>query len=160
MATGQAIPPLPELGHSEAYYVRGSHKAEKLGDHLGVHAYKVGQYITLSMDSKLTWEEKLRYLRHTLNKHCIPPNIAGDEVWAFYKELQRLVRDAAGQESLRIASNEDDLYAALVQMGRDRSEIEERAEVFFKRLVPSDECPDWFHESDYAQLKLIRDQWI
>jgi len=29
----------------------------------------------------------------------------------------------------------------------------------FQKLVPS-ECPDWFNEEDYAQLRLIRDQWI
>lgn len=160
MPTGQVIPLLPQLGHSESYYCHAAHRAERMSDYLAVHACKVGQYITLAMDSKLTWEEKLRYLRHTLNKHCVPPTIADDTVWAFYKELQRMVRDTAGQEALRIASDEDDLYAVLCQMGRRREEIEERAEVFFKRLVPEDHCPDWFHEPDYAQLKLIRDQWI
>lgn len=160
MPTGQIIPPLPELGHSEQYYVRAAHHAEKAHNELAVHAAKVGQYITLSMDAKLTWEEKLRYLRHTLNRHCVPPRIPDDSVWGFYKELQRMVRDAAGQEALRIASNEDDLYAALTQSGHTRDEIEDRAEVFFNRLVPTDECPEWFHEDDYAQLKLIRDQWI
>jgi len=160
MRAEQVIPALPELGHSEGYYVRGSQRAEKNGDGLKVHGYKVGQYITLAMDSKLTWEEKLRYFRHTLNKHCVPPRIPGDEVWCYYKELQKLVRDAAGQEALRIASNEDDLYAALTQMGRTREELEERADVFYKRIVPSEECPDWFHEGDYVQLRLIRDQWV
>ena len=160
MRTEQVIPPLPELGHSEGYYVRGAQRAERHNDSLKLHAYKVGQYITLAMDPKLTWEEKLRYFRHTLNKHCVPPRIPDDAVWAFYKALQRMVRDAAGLEALRIASNEDDLYAALLQMGKSREEIAERAEVFFKRLVPGEECPDWFHESDYAQLKLIRDQWV
>lgn len=160
MRTEQTIPPLPELGHSEGYYVRGSQRAERNGNVLKVHSYKVGQYITLAMDSKLTWEEKLRYFRHTLNKHCVPPRIPDDAVWGFYKDLQRVVRDAAGQEALRIASNEDDLYAALAQMGKHREEIEERADAFFKRLAPTDECPDWFHESDYVQLKLIRDQWV
>ena len=33
-------------------------------------------------------------------------------------------------------------------------------EVFFKRLIPCEDCPTYFHEGDYAQLKLIRDQWI
>jgi hypothetical protein len=160
MSASKAIPPLPELGHSESYYVRLAHRAERHEDELALHAAKVGQYITLAMDIKLTWEEKLRYLKHTLNKHCAPPRIADDSVWAFYKDLQRLVRDSAGQEALRIACNEDDLYAALSQMGKDRSEIEERAEVFFKRLLPCEECPDWFHEEDHAQLRMIRDQWI
>lgn len=160
MPTDQAIPALPELGHSENYYVRGAHRAETNGNELKVHSYKVGQYITLAMDYKLTWEEKLRYLKHTLNKHCVPPKILEDNVWGFYKELQRLVKDAAGQEALRIASAEDDMYAALLQMGRDRAEIENRAEVFFKRLIPCEECPEFFHDTDYAQLKLIRDQWI
>ena len=37
--------------------------------------------------------------------------------------------------------------------------IENEAEHFFARLLPQ-QCPDWFNEDDYSQLKLIRDQWI
>jgi hypothetical protein len=44
-------------------------------------------------------------------------------------------------------------------MGQTREKVEEDAEQFFARLIPR-ECPDWFNEEDYAQMRLIRDQWI
>ena len=37
--------------------------------------------------------------------------------------------------------------------------VQGSAEEFFARLVPS-ECPDYYNEDDFNQLKLIRDQWI
>ena len=77
----------------------------------------------------------------------------------FYRSLADLVRQYAGQEALRLASTEDDLYAARISMGQTREKIEDEAEEFFQKLVPG-ECPDWFNEEDYAQLRLIRDQWI
>jgi hypothetical protein len=80
-------------------------------------------------------------------------------VWAFYSGLANLVRQHAGQEALRLASTEDDLYAARLAMGQTREHIEDEAEEFFGRLVPG-ECPEWLNEDDYNQLKLIRDQWI
>jgi hypothetical protein len=154
------LPSLPEIGHPESYYARLAHDAQKKGDTHAYEAAKVGQYVTLALDPRLLWEDKLRYFRHALNRHCVPPRIPDDSVWTFYKELQKLVRDFSGREALRIASSEDDLYAAYVAMGQDRLKIEERAETFFGRLISSDQCPDWFHEEDWQQLKLIRDQWI
>ena len=77
----------------------------------------------------------------------------------FYRNLADLVRQYAGQEALRLASIEDDLYAARINMGQTRENIENDAERFFSRIVPR-ECPDWFNEEDFGQLKLIRDQWI
>jgi hypothetical protein len=154
------LPQMPEIGHPETYYARQAHDANKKGDTHAHAAAKVGQYVTLAMDPRLLWEDKLRYFKHALNRHCIPPRIPDDAVWTFYKDLQNLVRDYAGQEALRIASSEDDLYAAYTAMGKERSKIEERAETFFARLIPKEQCPDWFHDEDWAQLKLIRDQWI
>jgi hypothetical protein len=79
----------------------------------------------------------------------------------FYQQLANLVRQYAGQEALRIASSEDDLYAARVSMGQNREKIEDEAEAFFGKLLGSAEsCPEWFSETDWQQLKLIRDQWI
>ena len=74
----------------------------------------------------------------------------------------RNTRQYAGQEALRLASAEDDLYAARVSMGQSREVIEDEAEVFFQRLLGNNAeiCPEWFSEIDWAQLKLIRDQWI
>jgi len=78
----------------------------------------------------------------------------------FYRQLADLVRQHAGQEALRLASTEDDMYAARLAMGQTRDKIMEDAEVFFGRLVPFEFNPEWFNEEDYRQLKMIRDQWI
>ena len=76
-------------------------------------------------------------------------------------QTRRLVRQYAGQEALKLASQEDDLYAARLSMGQGREKIEDDAEDFFTKLMPEgDRCPEWFNESDWLQLKLIRDQWI
>jgi hypothetical protein len=77
----------------------------------------------------------------------------------FYRSLADLVRQYCGQEALRLVSTEDDLYAARINMGQTRDKIENEAEQFFGRIIPG-ECPEWFNEEDYAQLRLIRDQWI
>jgi len=154
------LPKLPEIGHPESYYVRLAKYADETKDHHNHEALKVGQYITIAIRSKLTWEEKFRYFSHVFDRHCRPPQFADDRVWSFYKDLQKMVRDYCGQEALRLASGEDDRYAALEAMGRKRGEIEEYAEFFFRRLIPTDDCPECFHNDDYRQLKMIRDQWI
>lgn len=153
------FPPLPQIGLPESHYAKQVHLADRIGDRHGHEANKVGQYITLAMDPHLNWEEKLKYFRHALKRHCAPPPLPDDDVWMFYRSLADLVRQYAGLEALRLASVEDDLYAARINMGQTRDKIEEDAEQFFGRLVPAN-CPDWFNEDDYAQLKLIRDQWI
>jgi hypothetical protein len=154
-----SFPALPEIGHPESWYAKRVHEADRAGEVHKREAYKVGQYITLALDPHLNWEEKLKYFRHALKRHCAPPPLPDDDVWMFYRSLQNLVRQNAGQEALRLASTEDDLYAARLAMGQLREKLEEDAEDFFARLVPP-ECPDWFNEEDYQQLKLIRDQWI
>jgi hypothetical protein len=79
----------------------------------------------------------------------------------FYQQLAELVRAYAGNEALRLASLEDDLYAARLSMGQSREKIEDDAEQFFQRLLShGDTCPEWYNETDWHQLKLIRDQWI
>ena len=112
------------------------------------------------MDEHLTWEQKLKYLNHALKRHCQPPPFPDDEVWMFYRQLADTVRQYAGQEALRMASLEDDMYAARLSMGQTREKIAEDAEVFFAELVPGEQTPAWLNEEDYAQLKLIRDQWV
>jgi len=154
------LPPIPEIGHPESYYSRLAHDAQKHGDTHGCEAAKVGQYITLAMDPRLLWKDKVRYLSHALNRHCVPPRISDDHVWAFYKDLQKLVRDHAGREALRLACTEDDVYAGYQANGETLEMIQEKADVFFNRLIPTDQCPEWFHDEDYQQLKMIRDQWI
>lgn len=162
MITGTSahpLPQMPEIGHPESFYTKRVHEAERRGDMHAREAFKVGQYVTLAMDPNLPWPQKLRYLCHALRRHCVAPPLPDDTTWGFYRDLANLVRTAAGAEALRLASHEDDMYAARLDIGQDRTTIENEAEEFFGALVP-DHCPEWFNEADYAQLKLIRDQWI
>jgi hypothetical protein len=154
------LPPLPEIGHPEAWYAKRVHEADRDGDTHAHEAFKVGQYITLGLDQRLEWEDKLKYFKHALKRHCSPPPLPDDAVWLFYRQLADLVRQYAGQEALKIACQEDDLYATRIGIGQTREQIENEAEVFFRRLITADECPNWFNETDYDQLKLIRNQWI
>jgi hypothetical protein len=155
------MPEMPEIGHPESFYAKSCHDADRRGDHHAHEACKVGQYVTLALDPTLSWEQKLKYFSHALKRHCVPPPYPDDAVWMFYQRLAELVRAYCGQEALRLASMEDDLYAARLQMGQEREKIEDDAESFFGRLLGSgDACPEWFNEADWQNLKIIRDQWI
>lgn len=162
MATEQrATLILPAVGHPESHYAKLAHDADRVGDPHGHEAAKVGQYLTLAREESLTWEDKLKYYRHALKRHCQTPALAEAEVEAFYGKLADLVRQHAGMEALRIASGVDDLYAARLSMGQSREQIEDEAEEFFAKILGSgDHCPEHFNEADWQQLKLIRDQWI
>jgi hypothetical protein len=156
----RVFPPMPEIGHPETYYAKMVHRADKVGDTFAHEAYKVGQYVTLAMSPHLTWEQKQKYLQHAIKRHCNPPPFPDDEVWMFFRQLADLVRQYAGQEALRLACQEDDLYATRVSMGQTREAIADEAEVFFRRLMTMEHCPEWFNEDDFRQLKMIRDQWV
>ena len=159
--TQRVFPPMPEVGKPETYYAKMVHRADRDGDTYSHETYKVGQYITLALDVRLSWEQKLRYIQHALKRHCNPPPFPDDDVWMFYKQLADLVRQYAGQEALRIACQEDDLYATRLAMGQTREKIADDAEEFFNRLIPAEEhCPEWFNEEDYRQIRMIRDQWV
>ncbi len=160
MTAQRALPKMPELGHPESYYAHRVHDADRHGNAHAHEAHKVGQYITLAMNPVLSWETKMKYFGHALKRHCVPPPLPDEEIWMFYRDLANLVRENAGREALRLASLEDDLYAARLAMGQTKEKIEDEAEVFFGRLIESDPCPPWFNEGDWQQLKLIRDQWI
>jgi hypothetical protein len=155
------FPDMPEIGHPESYYAKRVHEADRSGDHHAHEAHKVGQYVTLALDPSLDWDQKVKYFQHAIKRHCVPPPYPDDEVWMFYQQLANLVRQYAGQEALRLASLEDDLYAARLQMGQAREAIEDDAEVFFARLLSTgDTCPEWYNDTDWSQLKMLRDQWI
>ena len=161
MSPQRTLPPMPEIGHPEGYYAKRVHMADEAGDVHAHEAAKVGQYVTLAMDPSLSWEEKLKYFRHALKRHCAPPPFPDDDVWMFYRNLADLVRRYCGYEALRLSSQEDDLYAARLSMGQSREKIEDDAESFFDRLIGSgDFCPEWYTEEDWGQIKMIRDQWI
>lgn len=155
------FPPMPEIGKPESHYAKLARQADAEGNHYAHEVAKVGQYITLALDPRLDWLAKLRYFQHALKRHCVPPPVPDEPVWVFYRDLADLVRQYAGQEALRLASAEDDLYATRQALGSDRDAIEAEAEDFFSKLLGAGERrPDWFNDVDWAQLKLIRDQWI
>jgi hypothetical protein len=157
----EVFPRMPEIGHPESYYARLARQAERDADPHQREAAKVGQYLTLALDANLSWQQKLRYYRHALNRHCVPPHLANDLCWTFYREMADLIREHAGREALRLASAEDDLYAARLNMGQDREKIAIEAEGFFANLMGGfGECPEWFSHEDFEQLKLLRDQWV
>jgi len=157
-----SLPPMPEIGQPESHYANLVRRADKAGNVYLHEAAKVGQYITLALDPKLDWPAKLRYFQHALKRHCVPPPLPDEDVWVFYRSLADLVRQYAGQEALRLASSEDDVYATRMGLGADRMVIEAEAETFFGALLgaTTSHRPDWFNEEDWVQLKLIRDQWI
>jgi hypothetical protein len=155
------LPTMPEIGRPENYYAKIVHSADKQGDVHMREAAKVGQYITLALDPNLTWENKLKYFRHAIKRHCVAPPYPDDDVWMFYQQLAELVRQYCGHEALRLSSAEDDLFAARLSMGQSREKLEDEADEFFRAVMSSgDQCPEWFNEADWLQLKLIRDQWI
>jgi hypothetical protein len=161
-STSLSTPTLPEIGHPESYYAKLVHKADQENSPHAREAAKVGQYITLGIDPYLSWDQKLRYFKHALRRHCQAPKIASDPVWMFYQSMAVLVRQYCGQEALRLASQEDDRLAAAIQLGgATREEIGQDAENFFASLTGfGDTCPEHFNEEDWAQLKMIRNQWI
>ena len=155
------IPPMPVIGRPESYYAQLEHCAQRSGLSHHHEAAKVGQYITLALDPSLEWPQKLKYFQHVLKRHCVAPPLPDDAVWVFYQDLADLVRSYCGREALRIASIEDDIYATRERMGQPREKIENDAELFFEKIMGhSDHRPDYFSEGDWAQLKLLRNQWI
>jgi hypothetical protein len=161
MTSQRSFPSMPPIGQPESFYAKMAHQADKAGELHAHEAAKVGQYVTLALDESLSWDEKLKYFKHAIKRHCQAPPFPDDDVWMYYRNLADLVRQYAGQEALRIASREDDLYAARLSMGQLRETIENEAEEFFSKLVGTGEHPpEWFNEADWGQLKMIRDQWI
>ena len=68
----------------------------------------------------MTWEQKSRYFRHAIRSHCNGPDLAPAPVIKFYEDLTNLVRQYAGGEAIRMASREDDAWAAQIQRGVPR----------------------------------------
>lgn len=153
------IPPMPEIGEDERYYVDGIKRAERDNDKYARVAYKVGQYVTLALDPKADWATKRKYFDHCIRRHCTPPNYAQGEVRKFFNDLTALVRRYAGQEALKICCEQDDLFAARLGMGQTNDDIVDDAEAFFDGIVPA-EKPPWFTSDDWRQLTMIRDQWV
>ena len=155
------LPSLPEIGYPEAYYSRRVKQADLLHDTHTREAYKVGQYVTLALAPTLDWDQKLRYFRHALRRHCCPPPLPSDDVWLFYQNLAELVRAHAGVEALKLAVREDEIYVRRLEMGSTRERIRPEAMQFFRKLLGDHEhCPEQFTQEDWDQLKMIRNQWV
>lgn len=159
LATEVALPPFPEIGLPESFYTHLAHQASHAGNMHAHEAAKVAQYITLGINDKLTWEEKIKCFRHALKRHCQCPPMADQRVQQFYDELTRLVRRHAGEEALKIANRLDDHFATMLKIGRPRSEIVGDADEYFQDMIPRTGCPEWFEEEDYQVLRILRDQW-
>src|SRR5688572_2179665 len=86
MPHGRTFPALPPIGKHESFYAKLAHEADRMGDIHLHEAAKVGQYLTLGLDPMLSWEEKLKYFRHALKRHCSPPPFPDDEVWMYYRK--------------------------------------------------------------------------
>ena len=156
----EELPPLPELGHPESYYAHQVRRADRLGNRHAREAYKAAQYLTLAMDPRLKWEQKLRYWRHALRAHCVAPPLASERIWMFYGQMADLVRIQAGAEALRLASREDDAWAGQLSRGTPREQLKLEAGLFFRRLLGDDgKKPEYFNTDDWEQLQILRRQW-
>ena len=155
------LPGLPEIGYPETYYARKVKKAEAVGDIHTREAYKVGQYVTLALQPHLEWQDKLRYFRHAIRRHCCPPPLPSDQVWTFYQSLAELVREHAGRLALESAIKQDEIWEQKVKLGSTRDRIRPEAIRFFKNLMgEGDSCPEHFSHEDWEQLRIIRAQWV
>ena len=158
---GPRLPPMPEIGLDEHVYAHQARHADECGDRHAREAAKVGLYITLAMRPKMDWNDKLRHFSHALNKHCHVERVADHRLWKFYHSLALLVKQHCGAEALRLASHEDDLYAARLSIGIPREQIENEAKLFFETLIGrGKECPEYMLADDFLMIRMIRDQWI
>ncbi|MEM6313169.1 MAG: hypothetical protein AAF743_03735 [Planctomycetota bacterium] len=157
--TVHPIPPLPPIGESEKYYADGIKRAERDDDRYARVAYKVGQYVTLSLDPKADWPAKQKYYSHCMRRHCTPPAYAQGDLRKFFHDLSDIVRTHAGQEAIKICCEQDDLFAARLGMGQTNDDLVDDAEAFFDQIVPTKK-PAWFNDDDWRQLCMIRDQWV
>lgn len=156
----QQLLTMPEIGRPDVFYTHAIGVAELEGDLNKRAALKIARYLSLAMRPGTSWEEKRKYFIHVLKHHCVP-QVNDEEFQQFYSQMAEMVREYAGADALRLASQEDDTYAARMSFGQDRSAIEDDAEQFFLKLLGSeDHCPDYFNPPDWAQLKILRDNWI
>jgi hypothetical protein len=157
----QFFPPMPVVGQNEAYYKELVRQAEQ--NHL-VHAReaaKVGQYVTLGQQEDTDPQSKIKFFRHAMRKHCVPPPISDMMVDGFYERLADFVRMHAGREALRVASMEDDRFAMRERNGESHDSLVLEARQFFEKLLGPDSVrSDLFTDEDWKQLKIIRHQWL
>jgi hypothetical protein len=156
----QQFRPLPVIGYPESYYAKHIKQADEIGDIIAHNAHKVGQYVTLGLEQKRSWEEKAKFFRHTLKHHCATPAGADADTQAFYKKLHDLVIRYASQEVRRLARQEHDGYNMRLEMGVAKDALSEEAEVFFPQLLGHGECPEFLSPEVFKELKAMRDRWV
>ena len=156
----QQFHPLPVIGYPEAYYAKHIKQADQDGNIIAHNAHKVGQYVTLGLEQKRSWEEKAKFFRHTLKHHCAAPADADPDTQAFYKKLRDLVMRYGSQEARRLARQEHDGYNMRLEMGVAREALSEEAEVFFPSLLGHGDCPEFMTPEVFKEIKAMRDRWV
>ena len=157
---GPRIPKIPQIGLDEHVYARMARKADEAGDRHAREAAKVGLYVTLALNPKMPWKEKLRHFEHAIQKHCHCEAKVDHRLWAFYHALCNVVREHCGNEALRLASEQDDRYAARLAMGQSKAEIRRDAIPFFESLTGREKgCPSYMREDEFSLIRMIRQQW-
>lgn len=152
--------PLPVIGHPETWYTKHIAQADAVGDHLAHCSFKVGQYVTLALEPKRSWEEKIKYFRHCLKHHCTPKPNAEPEAVAFCEKLKALVLRYASQEARRSAHQEHDAYCMRMDLGVPRDTLADEAEVFFPNILGHGACPDYLTPEAFKEICALRDRWI
>jgi len=160
IAQKQQFHPLPVIGYPEAYYAKHIKQADADGNVIAHNAHKVGQYVTLGLEQKRTWEEKSKFFRHTLKHHCVAPAGSDADTQAFYKKLHDLVIRYASQEIRRLVRQETDGYSMRLEMGVPRETLVEEAEVFFPKLIGHGECPEFVSPEAFKEIRALRDKWV
>lgn len=156
--TARGFPPMPELGHSEAYYAQRVREADRYHDRYAHDAYKVGQYVTLARIAT-SWERKEQCYRHVLKHQCHAPYNAPEDASQFYGQLAQLVRESAGMEAMKVASQRDDEWAARLAAGEPRLALLTEASNFFAHMLPGSHRPEWCNACDYQELKILQHVW-
>lgn len=152
--------PLPVIGHPEAWYKKHIDQADAAGDRLAHCSGKVGQYVTLALDPKRPWEEKVKYFRHCLKHHCVVPAEADPETIAFCQKLTALVLRYASQEARKLAHVEHDGYSMRMDFGVPKETLAEEAEIFFPKVLGHGTCPDYLTQEAFNEICALRDRWI
>lgn len=164
MVTAQrsgAFHPLPVIGHPETWYIKHAKDAEAAGDSHARASFKVGQYVTIGLDHKRPWEERVAAFRHALKHYCTATPDSEECIKSFYAKLGELVRRHASNEALKMARHKNDEFNIRLSNGAARDELVDEAETFFPSLLGhSHGCPEYYNPDTYTALRAIEDRWV
>jgi hypothetical protein len=152
--------PMPVIGHPEIFYVKHIKQAEETGAFHAREAYKVGRYVTLAIDPKLPWEEKIRYFKHVLKHHVTAPDGSDPETQQYYHKLLDLVKRYASQEAVKSIKHESDRLREMRQRGESLEKVRIEAGAALSRVIGDHAaCPHWMRPDAWEQVKMIQRQW-